>query len=129
MAGKKISMTDAGKPRNIALLLLASIGLVVGLSRTALADETTVAQPQQIFEDQQSRDPFSGRGNDQVGGVMDLIHRAQQAGSLSSEDFLSEQQENLNSAAAAFRAAQQKRLNSPQTAPVNEAGTTAVPKN
>lgn len=128
MGRAKISMGFASKPFHAALLFLASVGLVVGMSHTAAAQEATIAQPQQVFQDQQNRDPFSSRGNDQVGGVMDLIHRVQQAGSLSSEDFANEQQENLDSATAAFRKAQQRRLTDSQPTPGADPGTTA-PKN
>ena len=87
----------------IALSIVATIGLVAGFSQAASAQQANVAQPQQIFNDQQNRDPFSSRGSDQSGGVMDLVHRAIQAGSLSSEDFQNQQQENLDSATAGFR--------------------------
>lgn len=100
--------------------------LMAGLPSAASAQQAGSAQPQQIFQDQQNRDPFSGRGNDQAGGVMDLVHRAMQAGSLSSEDFYGQQKENLDSAAASFRAAQKQRLTDSQTAPV-AAPTTAPP--
>lgn len=110
----------------LTLGFLTVSGLIAGFSSTASAQQAGTAQPQQIFQDQQNRDPFSGRGNDQAGGVMDLVHRAMQAGSLSSEDFYGEQKENLDSAAATFRAAQKQRLTGSQTAPM-AAPTTALP--
>lgn len=129
MARTKHSVVFAGKSSPITLGFLAAIGLVVGGSQSALAQVAPVTQPQsiapqsiappqQIFQDQQNRDPFSSRGGDQAGGVMDLVHRAMQAGSISNEDFVTEQQENLDSATAAFRAAQQKRLTGTPTAPI-----------
>lgn len=116
--------TSMTRKRNqITLGFMAAIGLVTGIVQSAsaqdatLAQQSEVAQPQQIFNDQQNRDPFSNRGGDQAGGVMDLVHRAMQAGSLSSEDFQSQQQENLDGATADFRAAQQKRLGGSPIAP------------
>ncbi len=107
----RIATTRTGKPAHLALSLLAAIGLAAGFASAASAQDVDVAQPQQIFNDQDSRNPFSNRGSDQAGGVMDLVHRAMQAGSsLSPEDFYNQQQENLDSAAADFRAAQQQRL-------------------
>ncbi|MBW4474406.1 MAG: hypothetical protein KME45_29125 [Stenomitos rutilans HA7619-LM2] len=127
MVGTKHSVARTAKPYPIAFVL-AAIGLVIGVSQAALAQEVQPAQPQQIFQDQQTRDPFSSRGNDQTGGVMDLIHRAMQAGSTSNEDFVGEQQENLDSATAAFREAQKKRLTGTSTPPVATPGT-ATPTN
>jgi hypothetical protein len=112
----KNSTLFAVKPTQLTLGFMAAIGLITGFSHSASAQQAPVAQPQEIFQDQQNRDPFSGRGSDQAGGVMDLVHRAMQAGSLSTEDFYGEQKENLDSATADFRAAQQKRLNGSQPA-------------
>lgn len=47
-----------------------------------------------------------------MGGVMDLIHNAMLGPSRSMQDYSAEQQENLNDAAAQFRAQQRQRLNS-----------------
>ena len=113
----KTSIMYTRKLNQNTLCLVMAIGLLAGLAQSALAQETQVAKPQEIFQDQQNRDPFSNRGGDQAGGVMDLVHRAMQAGSLSSEDFQGQQQENLDSATASFREAQQKRLGGSQTAP------------
>ena len=112
-----ISTMYTRKLTQITLSLTAAIGLVVGLSQSASAEQVDVAKPQDIFQDQQNSDPFSGRGGNQAGSVMDLVHRAQQAGSLSYEDFQSQQQENLDEATASFRAAQQKRLSGSQISP------------
>lgn len=113
------------KSAQIALGYLSAIGLLVSVSHPATAQEATTT-PQQIFEDQ-NRDPFSNRGGDQAGGVMDLVHRAMQAGSLSNEDFYNQQKENLDSAAADFRAAQQRRLNGQPSTPPTPVAPTAVP--
>ncbi len=120
----KFSAMHRSKQAPIVLGLLAAIGLVVSVSSAASAQE--VATPQQIFQDQ-NRDPFSNRGGDQAGGVTDLIHRAMQAGSLSNEDFYDQQKENLDSAAAEFRAAQQKRLISQPSATPSTSSPVAVP--
>jgi hypothetical protein len=113
-----ISTMYTRKLTQVTLSLTAMIGLVAGLSQSASAEEVNVAQPQDIFQDQQNNDPFSGRSGNQASSVMDLVHRAQQAGSLSYEDFQSQQQENLDSATAGFREAQKKRLSGSQTPPV-----------
>jgi hypothetical protein len=105
------------KPAQLTLSFLVVSGVMAGLSSAALAQEANIAQPQQIFQDQQNRDPFSGRGSDQAGGVMDLVHRAMQAGSLSNEDFYDQQKENFDSATAGFREAQKQRLSGSQTSP------------
>ena len=123
----KISTLLASKPTQLTLGLVAAIGFIAGSSHLASAQQAAVAQPQQIFQDQQNRDPFSSRGGDQAGGVMDLVHRAIQAGSLSNEDFSSQQQENLDSAAADFRAAQQRRLGGSQTTKPVTAPSAAAP--
>lgn len=129
MARTKQSMAHTGVSHRITLLSIAAIGLLVGVSEAASAQDASIAQPQQIFQDQQTRDPFSNRGSDQSGGVMDLIHRAMQAGGTSSEDFVSGQQENLDSATEAFRAAQQKRLSGTPTTPTATPSTPTTPKN
>lgn len=124
----KVSTVFACKLTQFTLGFAAAIGLMTGFSHSASAQQEGVAQPQEIFQDGQTRDPFSGRGSDQSGGVMDLVHRAMQAGSTSNEDFYGQQKENLDSAAADFRAAQQQRLNSPQTAPATAQGTVSPTK-
>jgi hypothetical protein len=129
MARTKQSTAHTSVSQPITLLSIAVIGFLVGVSQTASAQDASIAQPQQIFQDQQTRDPFSNRGSDQSGGVMDLIHRAMQAGGTSNEDFVSGQQENLDSATEAFRAAQQKRLTGTPTAPAATPGTLTTPKN
>lgn len=106
---RKLTQTTLG--------LVVALGLVAGLSQAVSAQQAEVVKPQEIFQDQQDSNPFSGRSGNQGSSVLDLVHRAIQAGSLSSEDFQSQQQENLDSATADFRAAQQKRLGSSQTIP------------
>jgi hypothetical protein len=113
-----ISTMYTGKLTRITLSLTAALSFMAGFAQVAAAQQADVVQPQQIFQDQENRDPFSGRGGNQAGSVMDLVHRAQQAGSLSYEDFQSQQQENLDSVTAGFREAQKKRLSGSQTPPV-----------
>ncbi|WP_449417444.1 hypothetical protein [Phormidium nigroviride] len=59
------------------------------------------AQPLQDFQTQDSTDPFSGRGNGM--GIFDLIHRSRLGTLRNMDEFSSEQQQNLNDAAAEFR--------------------------
>lgn len=128
MGRTKQSMAYTLVLRPLTLVSIATISLVVGASQAASAQGAPIAQPQQIFQDQQTRDPFSSRGSDQSGGVMDLIHRAMQAGSTSNEDFASEQQDNLDAATAAFREAQKKRLTGTPT-PSSVTPATVTPTN
>ncbi|PSB27844.1 hypothetical protein [Stenomitos frigidus] len=124
----KVSTLLACHPARVTLGFVAAIGLIASFSHSASAQQANVAQPQQIFQDQQNRDPFSSRGNDQAGGVMDLVHRAMQAGSLSNEDFYNQQTENLDSATADFRAAQQQRLKGAPAVPATPSATATPTK-
>ena len=124
----QVSTVFSYQPTQLMLGLTAAIGLMVSVAHSASAQQAAgAAQPQQIFQDQQNRDPFSSRGSDQSGGVMDLVHRAMQAGSLSNEDFYDQQKENVDSAAADFRAAQQRRLNGTPASAPSAASSTPSP--
>lgn len=118
-----------------ALGVVAGIGLATfGFSQASLAQVSTSAQPLQDFQNQdQPADPFSNRGNNQINGVMDMIHRAVLGPSRSPEEFNAEQQENLNSAAAEFRARQMERLRgqtpAATTTPATAPGAPAAPAN
>ena len=66
------------------------------------------AQPLQDFQTQDSRDPFSGRGNGM--GVLDLIHRSRLGTLRDLNEFSSEQHQNVTDAAAEFREKQRQLL-------------------
>lgn len=93
-----------------------------GMPESAVAQVGTV-NPLDDFKPQDNRDPFSNTGNSQ-GGMLDIIHRANLGNSRSINDYSQEQQENLNSAAAVFRAKQLERLRTTGTTPTN-----AIPAN
>jgi hypothetical protein len=104
------------------------LGTVVGIGVVSLLlpqlswAQATRANPLEDFETQENRnDPFSsGKEQDSFGGVYDLIHRAQMGNMRSWEDFSAEQNENLNDAAAQFRARQRQRIQGQQqTSPAN----------
>jgi uncharacterized protein HemX len=65
------------------------------------------AAPLQDLQTQDNTDPFSTRGGM---GVLDLIHRSQLGVSRNMNEFQSEQRQNLNDAAAEFRAKQKQLL-------------------
>jgi hypothetical protein len=59
-------------------------------------------------------DPFNNRGGDANSSMLQLMQRLMQQGSTSPTEFRAAQQENLNDAAAMFRAKQQARLKQQQ---------------
>ncbi|MEB3339065.1 MAG: hypothetical protein VKJ46_16455 [Leptolyngbyaceae bacterium] len=106
-----------------------SIGIVAMLGLFPLwMPESTLAQigtpqPLQEFKPQDNRDSlFDGSSNSQS-GLLDLIHRANLGGSRSLSDFTAEQGENINTAAAEFRALQLKRLQQQGEVPSNRPPT------
>lgn len=117
--------------------IVLSVGTVAGFFLTvsypgAASAQTAQVNPLEDLQTQDNRDPFSSRGNGQMGGVMDLIHNAMLGPSKSMADFSAEQQENLDDAAAQFRSQQQQRLNGQQpriifTGPAESQAVPAAP--
>ncbi|MFB2879104.1 hypothetical protein [Floridanema aerugineum] len=93
-----------------------AFGLLAGTTFSILVlPETTLAQnlntdPSQEF--QKDGDPLTG-GTGQSFSVFDLIHRSNLGLNRSMEDVTNEQKENLDDAAAQFRARQRQRLQVP----------------
>ena len=103
----------------IVLAALSAFGAAaIVLPQPSLAQNSGGAnsiQPLQDFQTQDSRDPFSNRGNGM--GVLDLIHRARLGTLRNMDEFTSEQRQNLNDAAAEFRAKQRQSLDRQQAKP------------
>ncbi|WP_250125291.1 hypothetical protein [Chroococcidiopsis sp. CCMEE 29] len=100
------------------VLCIAGIGVVSLLLPQTSWAQTTNVNPLQDFEpEQNNNDPFSSRSNEVNSfGVFDLMHRAQMGQLRNAEDFSTEQNQNLDAAAAAFRESQRKRLEGQQQA-------------
>ncbi|HEY9618140.1 MAG TPA: hypothetical protein V6C64_14940 [Microcoleaceae cyanobacterium] len=125
----KLSRVTYIRSAQMAIGLLAGLGVVFGSLSAAMAD-TATPQPLQDFQNpDKSSDPFSGRGGQS--GVMDFIHRAMQGPSRSTEEFSAEQDENLDAAMAEFRAQQLSAIRKRQQAQFGTENTTpnAVPGN
>ncbi len=98
--------------RKAALGFLLGLGMVVGVAPLTLAQTSAQpANPLQDLQTQDSSDPFSNRGNGQMNGIFDIVHRAMQGG-RSLDEFSSEQKESLDDATAQFRAKQRQQLQS-----------------
>lgn len=102
-------------PKSFTQLVLgtvAAIGVVSLLLPQLTWAQATPVNPLEDFDPQaNSDDPFStGKEQDSFGGVYDLIHRAQRGNIRSIQDFSTEQNENLDAAAAEFRARQRQRI-------------------
>lgn len=113
-------------------LSLATIAIAIGFSPLLLcqptwADEES-SEPTNRAADlldpqiQELEDPFYGSGGDpEQFNPLDLIHRANLGGLRSMEEFIIEQDQNLNDAATDFRARQLQLLRQQQQAtPVEE---------
>lgn len=114
--------TQLASPRFQARLAL---GLLVGvallpclLPQATLAQTAGAVQPLEDFQTKDGgSDLFSDRSGNGASGLFDLMHRAAFGGMRSADDFGAEQQQNLNDAAAQFRAQQLQRLKQPQNTP------------
>ncbi len=106
----------------IALSILGTPTLFLPESTLAQVNGSSSANPLQDFQTKDSSDPFSDRG----GGlnVLDLIHRSQLGNLRSLEDFSAEQHQNLNDAAAEFRAKQRQLLQQQSTPAAQTEGVT-----
>jgi hypothetical protein len=105
------------QPSTLASSVLAAVAIVVGMTQHVSA-QTTTPQPLDNPQSADRSDIFSNRGGNQSTNMLDIIHRALQGQSRSAEDYDSEQRDNLNDAAAQFRARQKLLLqNQPGGAP------------
>lgn len=110
----------------LVLSTVAGIGVVsLLLPQPSWADPNNEANPLKDFETQRNNDPFSSSRDDADGfGVFDLIHRATLGNNRSLQDYSTEQNENLDAAAAQFRSRQRERIQGQdQPTPVNPVTT------
>lgn len=94
----------------VMAILSAAGAAVVFLPQPTWAQNSSgsnSAAPLQDLQTQDNTDPFSSRGGM---GVLDLIHRSQLGVSRDLNEFSLEQHQNLNDAAAEFRAKQRQLL-------------------
>lgn len=110
-----------------SLVALAGMGFVSCLLPQASLAQTTYDQPLDDFQPQNNNQSW-GSENGGSFSPLDMIHRAQQGTLRTSEDFSSEQRENLNSASSDFRRLQLERLRQQNQASPNQGGTTPQPK-
>lgn len=114
-----------------------AIGLLAGtaavplvLTQPTLAQFTN-SQPLQDWDNQESRDPFSGKtdGGNASFSVMDMIHQSKLGPSRTLDEFREEQEESLDDAAAQFRRQQRERLQVPaRIVPVEPENTVTTPQ-
>ena len=95
----------------LVLGTVVGIGVISSLLPQITWAQATRVNPLEDFENQEnSNDPFSsGKEQDSL-GVFDLIHRANLGNNRSIQDYSAEQNQNLNDAAAQFRARQRQRI-------------------
>ena len=117
------------QPKSLISLVLST---VAGISVSLLLPQprwaqTTSVNPLEDLNSEQSSDPFSRTNEDNSFGIFDLIHRANLGSGRSIDDYTSEQDQSLNTAAAEFRKKQQERLRVQQQAtPTNPVTTPQV---
>ena len=121
--------TKLASPRfqaRLALGLLVGVALAPGLlPQATLAQTAGTVQPLEDFQNKDGgTDLFSDRSGNGASSLFNLMHRAAFSGMRSADDYGAEQQQNLNDAAAQFRALQLKRLKQQPTTP---ASSTAAP--
>lgn len=111
---------------------VAGIGIFSLLLPQITWAQTTDISPSQDIELQQSNDffsgaqnsdPFSGNSEQDSFGVFDLIHRATLGSNRSQNEYSSEQNQNIDTAAAQFRALQRQRISGQQATPANPVAT------
>jgi hypothetical protein len=111
---------------SLVLSTVAGISLSLLLPQTSWA-QTTSVNPLEDLNSEQSSDPFSRTNEANSFGLFDLIHRANLGSGPNVEEYSSQQDESLNTAAAEFRKKQQERLRVQQQAtPINPVTTPQV---
>lgn len=115
---------------SLIVLTLAGVGMTSVLPKPSLA-QVNSANPQEIFAPERNSDPFSSRNTDNSMGVFDLIHRAQLGSMRDPSEYATEQDQNINSAAAAFRERQRQLIQQPRQpqTPVNAVPAPTQPGN
>lgn len=114
------------QPKSLTSLVLST---VAGISVSLLLPQpswaqTTNVNPLEDLNSEQNSDPFSRTNEGNSFGVFDLIHRANLGSGPNLDDYSSQQNESLNTAAAEFRKKQRERLQvQQQTTPTNPVTT------
>ncbi len=113
------------KIRLLALSTLAGLGIA---SVTAQPSNAQVGVPSNQTTNPQnydnSNDPFNQSvEQNNFGGIMNLIHRANFGGAGYNPEFFAEQGQQLDEAAAAFRAKQQQRVRQGVVQPSQQGST------
>lgn len=90
-------------------LVSAAAAVAFVLPQTSLA-QSLDSDPSQNFPTQDSTSPFSGSNGSSGFNPLDLIHRANLGSDRDMDEVTAEQQQNLDDAAAQFRAEQRKRM-------------------
>ncbi|MBE9189235.1 hypothetical protein IQ230_02395 [Gloeocapsopsis crepidinum LEGE 06123] len=107
----------------IMLGTVAGVGLAWLLPKPSLAQATNSADPQEIFRTERNSDPFSSQNTNDSWGMFDLIHRAQLGTMRDPYEYANEQNQNINSAASAFRERQRQLMQQPSQQPVAPANS------
>ncbi len=101
--------------QSVKPLAWVALNFVVGLGMVSLIAQPSIAQVTSVdpFSDTQSKDGlsdiFSNRSDGSSTSVLNLIQRLS-TGGTNPADFQAQQQQNINDAAAQFRAQQRQRI-------------------
>ncbi|PPS45644.1 hypothetical protein [Chroococcidiopsis sp. TS-821] len=112
----------------ILLGTAAGVGMAfLLLPKQSLAQVTNSADPQEIFRRDRNNDPFSSQNTNDSFGMFDLIHRAQMGTMRDPYEYANEQNQNINSAAEAFRARQRQLIQQSRQQQATPANSTPSP--
>lgn len=100
----------------LAFVTVAGITTISWLLPQASQAQTGDVNPLQDFQTEENSDPFSSSNQGDAFGIFDLIHRAQLGNVQSIEEYSTQQNQNLDAAAAQFREMQKKRIQGESTA-------------
>lgn len=116
----KISNQSISEFGSILLTRLTLGVSIIAAAAIAISPESASAQsapgvqPLQDFNSQQNEvDPFTGRAGGGGFSVFDLIHNSRLNNSRDMNEFITENRENIDDAAAQFRQQQLERLGNP----------------
>jgi hypothetical protein len=110
-----MNVTRSRSWKSTGLVTAVALGFCIGLQPNATQAQTSTVQPLEDFQTRDNRDPFSSSGGSGVTpGLYQILHKAIQNNGVSQEEFTSDNDKNLNDAAAVFRARQQNMLQQTQ---------------
>lgn len=117
------------QPKSLTSLVVGTV--VVSVMSLLLPQpnwaQTTDVNPLQDLNSEENSDPFSGNNGGNSFGIFDLIHRAKLGNGPNLDDYNSDQNQKLNTAAAEFRKKQRERFQVQQQAtPTNPVATPQV---